>query len=102
MSVMNYPRYERRNIPFARNTLEVAALVTVLGFDLVRINLPCDIVFFNDDTVEINKRLGDHEEPAVGQTLCFGVVAVSLHTDPGEHLLRRPAKRIVPLTVGAV
>ena len=92
----------RRYLPFTRNALEVTALVTVFGLDLVWVHLPRHVVFLNHDAVEVDKGFGNHEQPAVGQALCLSIVAIPLHADPGKHLLGSPSKGIVPLPVRAV
>jgi hypothetical protein len=49
------------NLPFSSNTLEVKALVAILGINAMRINSSSDIVFLNNNAIIVNERLGHHE-----------------------------------------
>lgn len=60
---------KRLNLPFSSNTLEVEALVTVLGINAMRVNSSGDIVFLNNNTIIVNESLGHHEQPLVRQAL---------------------------------
>jgi hypothetical protein len=54
-----------RDLPFLGNTLEVTALVTVFGSNLVRMLRVADIVLFDNNTVEVDESLCHHVHPAV-------------------------------------
>lgn len=54
-----------QNVPFSWNTFEIASLVSVLGFHLVRIDLARDIILLDNNSVEVDKGFGDHVQPTV-------------------------------------
>src|SRR4051794_10303493 len=98
---MKYLQERDMNIPFAGSALKVCTLVSILGINPMRVNRPSDIVLLDNDTIEINKGLGDHVHPLVRQPLRVLLVSVPEETRPGEDLLRRPAVGIIPLPVRA-
>lgn len=90
------------NLPFTWCPLEIGTLVSVLGIDSVRVDRPSHIIFLDDNAIKVNESLGDHVKPLIRQSLCLFLVPIAQEPGPGEHLLRCPAVREVPLPIGSL
>lgn len=57
---------------------------------------------FRYHSVEVYESYRHHVTPSISQSSSIFKITVSFKTNPGEHLMRRPSKRIIPLSVWSI
>jgi hypothetical protein len=65
-------------LPFSWHTSNIPSLIAIFGVNFVRVKLPRYVVLLNNYSIVIVECLDHHEQPFVGQSPRFIVIAVSL------------------------